>query len=103
MMLNHRSTNSLSQYNLWGHEARRNPHAFYAKLRNEEPISRVISPHTGNPLWLFTRYDDVQAVLKNPAFIKDYSRFMPVGRPEESSKTPTSSLDRHLLTLDPPD
>lgn len=93
----------MNQYDLWGQMARQHPHTFYARLRDEQPICRLISPRTGNVVWLITRYDDVQSVLKDPLFIKDPSYFASPTRVEEGSISPTPSLNQHLLTLDPPD
>ncbi|MFI0465888.1 hypothetical protein ACH347_17565 [Saccharopolyspora sp. 5N102] len=36
------------------------------RLRDEQPISRVLL--SGQPVWLVTRYADVQAVLQDPRF-----------------------------------
>src|SRR5687768_5564921 len=72
-------------------------------MREEASVCHVISPRTGNTIWLFTRYDDVFTVLKDARFIKDYNKIAPPPQIEESSKSPSRGLDRHLLTLDPPD
>jgi len=48
-----------------------NPHPFYARLRAEAPVYRTVLPDK-QPAWLITRYDDVQATLKDEQrFSKD--------------------------------
>ena len=46
------------------------PFPFYARLRAETPVHRIVLP-TNEIAWLITRYDDVAAVLKDERFVKD--------------------------------
>ena len=39
-------------------------HAFYARMRDEQPVLPIDIPSVG-PAWLVTRYDDVEAVLRD--------------------------------------
>lgn len=80
-----------------------NPFPFYAQLRAEEPVFPVTLPR---PLkqrgWLITRYDDVQAVLKDARFVKNPRVAM---SPEQLKKRPwlppmLKSLDQNMLDLD---
>ncbi len=50
-------------------ELKANPYPLYARLRTEAPVCRVIGKTTR--LWLVTRYDDVQNVLRDPRFAND--------------------------------
>lgn len=46
------------------------PPEMYQWLREERPITRVIT-HGGDPAWLVTRYDDVRAILSDPRVSAD--------------------------------
>jgi len=81
-----------------------NPFAFYARLRAEAPIQRLLLP-TREPGWFITRYDDVVAVLKDERFVKDTANAL---TPAQAAKLPWfrkmfKSLKRNLLEVDPPD
>ncbi|WP_329572890.1 cytochrome P450 [Kitasatospora sp. NBC_01266] len=43
----------------------------YAVLRETEPVSRVKLKFNGREAWLLTRYEDMQAVLRDPRFDSD--------------------------------
>lgn len=90
-------------YDLWSQTARQNPHALYRRMRAEAPICRLISPRTGNVIWLFTRHADSLAILKDARFLKDARSIPMPTQPEEGQINRLSSLDTHILTLDPPD
>ncbi len=47
-----------------------NPYPFYARLRAEAPVCRT--KLLGQTTWLVTRYADVQKVLKDERFVKDW-------------------------------
>ncbi|MEH1015299.1 cytochrome P450 [Micromonospora sp. CPCC 206060] len=68
----------------------------YARLRHEQPVTRVRLPY-GEPAWLATRYADVRTVLGDPRF----SRAAAVGR-DEPRITPRQ-LDAGILAMDPPE
>lgn len=46
------------------------PPAEFARLREQEPVSRAVLPD-GSPVWLLTRYHDVRAALRDPAASAD--------------------------------
>jgi cytochrome P450 len=72
-------------------------HPMYAKLRAEEPLSRVQLP-IGEPAWLATRYHDVRTVLADPRF----SRAM--ARTRDQPRTHAiEDLDDGLIGMDGPD
>lgn len=68
----------------------------FARLRREEPMSRVQLPY-GEPAWLAVRYEDVKVVLGDPRF----SRAAAFGPDEPRAMT----LQRNdsLLSFDPPE
>jgi cytochrome P450 len=80
------------------------PFPFLARLRAEEPVYRTaLSDKTA--VWLVTRYDDVNSLLKDPRFAK--SRYTAM-TPEQLRRQPWMPpmfrpLERTMLDLDPPD
>lgn len=88
---------------LWSRAGRTNPHALYARMREEEPIARLTGPVFGGELILFTRYDDSAAMLKDARFIKDFRTLQTPEELAERNKNPNSALDYHMLNFDPPD
>lgn len=74
------------------------PYPTYRQLREaEHPYWLPHTDRTGSEgIWLFTRYADVAALLRDTQFIsKDVSRLVPTDR--------LSAVDRMLLNLDPPE
>ncbi|MFJ8128289.1 cytochrome P450 [Streptomyces hydrogenans] len=69
----------------------------YARLRDEQPVSRVTMPHGGDA-WLVTRYDDVRAALADPRL----SRAATVGKDVPRS-SPLIQHPESLLSMDPPE
>ena len=51
-------------------EFKADPYPFYARMRDESPVSRVSIPLPWQ-FWLLTRYDDVVAMLKDERFSRD--------------------------------
>lgn len=76
---------------------RLNVDPMYARLRREEPLSRVQLPY-GEPAWLATRYEDVRTVLGDRRF----SRAAAVGRDQPRSR-PYPAGPGALISLDPPE
>ncbi|WP_433655665.1 cytochrome P450 [Nocardia sp. CA-128927] len=70
----------------------------FAKLRREEPVSRVQLPY-GDEGWLVTRYADAKLVLADPRF----SRAVTVDREDIPRTTPNPSRQNSLLSMDPPE
>ncbi|MFH8800756.1 cytochrome P450 [Streptomyces sp. NPDC017936] len=80
-------------------EYRRNPHAVYARLREEAPVCPMRPPH-GNETYLITRYEDARTALADPRLSKDMYGAMDAYRRifGESSV----ALDDNMLNSDPP-
>ncbi|MEU7144361.1 cytochrome P450 [Nocardia sp. NPDC046473] len=70
----------------------------FAKLRREEPVSRVQLPY-GDEGWLVTRYADAKLVLADPRF----SRAVTVDREDIPRTTPNPSRQNSLLSMDAPE
>ena len=68
----------------------------YARLRAQEPLSRVKLPY-GEEAWLATRYEDVKVVLGDPRFSRaeTLQRDEPRLRPRQQTGG--------ILSMDPPD
>ncbi|SDD90336.1 cytochrome P450 [Actinokineospora iranica] len=69
----------------------------YARLREEEPVSRISLPY-GGEAWLATRHEDVKTVLGDSRF----SRAALLGR-DVPRTSPRLLRDATLHTMDPPE
>jgi cytochrome P450 len=81
-----------------------NPFPFLARLRATQPVSRTTLPDKTS-VWLVTRYEDVNALLRDERFTKNRRRAL---TPEQIRKLPWippmfRPLERNMLDLDPPD
>jgi cytochrome P450 PksS len=90
--------------NIASPEFKADPYPFYARLRAEAPVYRIMLP-TKESAWLITRYDDVALVLKDERFVKNPANAL---TPEQAAQQPWfrkafKSLQRNMLDLDPPD
>ena len=95
---------STQSVNIASPEFKASSYAFYARLRAEAPVLRVLLPDR-QPAWLITRYDDVAAALKDERFVKDRRNAL---TPEQASKQPWMPaffrpLTQNMLDLDVPD
>jgi len=80
------------------------PYPFFARLRTEAPVQRVMLPGK-QPAWLVTRYDDVLMALKAKQFAKDR---LNARAPDKSVRQPwvptiVRPLMRNMLDVDAPD
>ncbi|EHQ61657.1 cytochrome P450 [Paenibacillus dendritiformis C454] len=76
-------------------------YALYEKLREHDPLHRIILPN-GRTAWIVTRYKDAAATLKADHLKKNLFHFV---TPDEMG-LPPSQMDlmlRHMLNSDPPD
>ena len=81
-----------------------NPYPFYAQLRDQAPVHRIILGDK-RPAWLVTRYDDVVTVLKDDRFVKDKRKVM---TPEQMAREPwipkmIQPIERNMLDADAPE
>lgn len=72
------------------------PYPMYAKLREDGPVQRVVSPE-GRPVWLITRYPEARAALADPRLSLDRRNAAP-GAYSGLSLPPV--LDANLLNMD---
>ena len=81
-----------------------NPHPTYARLRESEPVHRArLGFRRG--AWLVSRYDDVEALLKDPRFAKNPQNARKEGGGSDAPWMPgfLRPLTRNMLDLDAPD
>jgi cytochrome P450 len=85
------------EYALYGPEFKADPFPIYARMREADPICYHMGITGENPLWFVTRYEDVQAVLR------DHKRFVKIWRntrtPAELAQLPPESELVQLLGM----
>src|ERR687893_54975 len=87
-------------------EFKANPFPLLARLRSSDPVYRTTLPDkVKTPVWLVTRYEDVNALLKDERFPKNRRSAL---TPEQLRKLPWvppmfRPLERNMLDLDAPD
>jgi cytochrome P450 len=81
-----------------------NPYPFFARLRAEAPVHRIILGDK-RPAWLVTRYDDVTTVLKDDRFVKDKRSALSREQFATQPWIPSmfKPIEYNMLDLDPPD
>ncbi|MDQ0201171.1 cytochrome P450 family protein [Neobacillus ginsengisoli] len=84
------------QFKLFSNEFTSNPYPAYARLRETEPVYKMLFPD-GQEGWLITRYNDAVEVLMDPRFIKDISKLYGGSIEQQSVFMHT------MLFSDPPD
>ncbi|MGW8984837.1 cytochrome P450 [Streptomyces parvus] len=70
--------------------------AQYARLREDEPMSRVRLPF-GEPSWLATRYDDVKLVMTDPRFSRAIAQGL------DQPRLRSQLVGDGIMGMDPPD
>ena len=80
-----------------GAEYFQDPYSVHERLRGQRPVSPVILPGGGAPVWLVTGYAEVRAALADPRL----SKSPPGWDPDPDSIF--GALDVHMLNSDPPD
>lgn len=77
---------------------KRDPHAIFRRMRDEQPIVQVRSGR--RRIWLVTRYDDVVSLLKDDRFVKDQAKVSGAVAWVPAFARP---LSRNMLDVDEPD
>src|SRR5690349_14082330 len=88
-------------------ETKRDPAAFFGKLREQEPLTYVSDFGGFGGAWVATTYEDVIAILKDPRFGRDPQK----AAPPKSGEAPGRLIAlaklfawrRDMLQTDPPD
>ncbi|MDO7908059.1 cytochrome P450 [Paenibacillus sp. JX-17] len=92
------SSHSVSQ-ELFSKEFTQDPYPVYEKLRQSEPVLKVMLPG-GQFTWLITTYEDAVTVLKDQRFIKDMTK---IYGSRDSHINASNLLTTNMLFSDPPD
>src|SRR5262245_21852938 len=92
----YRGRSMFGESELWENEARADPHAFYARVREAGRPVLQTHPATGERLWIVARHADVLAGLRHPSFGHQLG---PRGILDEVGRIGA----RQLIDLDPPD
>jgi len=98
--------NTAQQVNIVTAQFKANPFPFLATLRATQPVYRTNLPDKAKtPVWLMTRYEDVNTLLKDDRFPKNRHSAL---TPEQIRKLPWvpsmfRPLERNMLDLDSPD
>jgi cytochrome P450 len=88
---------------LWAPQTRANPLPFYARMRQEAPVVRLMDPYFGVPVWVVSRYKAAVELLRDPRFVKDQDK-LPEDSPHRALRDDSmAALNRHMLMADPPD
>ena len=90
--------------NIVSAEFKADPFPFFAHLRASDPVYRTaLSDKTS--VWLITRYDDVNALLRDGRFTKNRRSALTKEQLRKLPWTPPMfrPLERNMLDLDPPD
>jgi pikromycin synthase len=84
----------------WEPQYTGDPYPFYAQLREQAPVTRVVLE--GLSLWLVTRYDDIREGLSDPRLSNDTKLADEVTRAVPWVGAQAAGT-RHVLRADPPD
>jgi cytochrome P450 len=90
------------KFDLNSQEFYRNSHDIFAELREVDPIFQQTSPY-GTRMWYVTRYEDVDAVLRDSErFVVDFRRAFDEGALKRLRERPgfMDMVNNHLLTKD---
>ncbi len=94
---------------LLSQETKRDPIAFSARLREQEPLIHLTGPFGMGESWIVATYNDAIAILKDPRFTKDIQKVSPPEDGQDTAGERASIIHRFLtwrrdmLTVDPPD
>lgn len=96
--------NATERVNIVSPQFKANPFPFLARLRASEPVFRTTLPDK-TPVWLVTRYEDVNALLKDERFAKNRRNAMTPEQLRKQTWMPKTfrALERNMLDLDSPD
>jgi cytochrome P450 len=96
-------TDEFGPSELWEPETRRDPYAFYARVRAAEGPVPQFDP-AGNRFWIVARHADVLEGLQHPGIGHEVHRFQERDVSPWDEPSPTEHISsRQLIALDPPD
>ena len=87
------------KYDLYSQDFKRDAYTTFAKLRQDDPILHQSSLAGNEKIWFFSRYEDVEAILKDERFSRDWRA--PWGTDQSHQLSPLEELiDNHMLNRD---
>jgi cytochrome P450 len=87
------------RYDLYGDDFKRDPHPTFAAMRRDAPIHRQAGLDGHTAIWFVTRHADVEALLRDPRFVRDPANALPPERIPEPSPL-DRALGEHMLNKD---
>ena len=98
------ATPDLPEAELFTPEFRNDPYPRYADMRLAAPIHKV-ETSAGVTTWLVSRYEDVEDLLRDPRFVKDYRNALTAEELANMEPQPEElkPLTEMMLSKDPPD
>ena len=86
-------------YDLYGEAFKRDPQPTFAAMRRDAPIYQQPGLDGATPIWFVTRYQDVEAMLRDKRFVRDAKNALP----PEALPTPhpiDALIGQHMLNRD---
>ena len=87
------------KYDLYSHTFKVNAYKTFKTLRTQNPILRQLSLDGSTMIWFVSRYDDVEAVLRDPRFVRDERSAKPLEQAWQRSPL-EDLISNHMLNKD---
>ena len=87
------------KYDLYSQDFKRDSYTTFAKMRQDDPILHQSSLAGNEKIWFFSRYEDVEAILKDERFSRDWRALLPEGHSYQYSSL-ENLIDNHMLNRD---
>jgi cytochrome P450 PksS len=94
---------TITPVNILTPQFKANPFPFFAQLRADAPVYPIVLPDK-TPIWLVTRYEDVNALMKDERFLKNQRSALTKEELRKQQWVPPffKPLTENILDLDPP-
>ena len=92
-------TSTERKYDLYSHTFKVNAYKTFKTLRTQNPILRQLSLDGSTMIWFVSRYDDVEAVLRDPRFVRDERSAKPLEQAWQRSPL-EDLISNHMLNKD---
>ena len=100
-------TQKITMGDLLAPETKRDPAAFFAHLRAQEPLVAIENFFDRGRAWIITDYDDATKLFRDPRFTKNMRKIAGTGEgnvlPDDTPDNPFIGLTQNMLNFDPPD
>lgn len=87
------------RYDLYGDAFKHDPYPTFAAMRREAPIHRQPGLDGRTAIWFVTRHADVEAMLRDPRFVRDPVHALPADQIPQPSPL-DRALGEHMLNKD---